>query len=254
MAALSTLHDAPSSAPAASPSPEPAALDVHGIARRFGPNWVLRGCSLAIAPGEAVALLGSNGAGKTTLLRIVATLLAPTRGEVRVFGRDVRREADEVRGAVGMLGTSPALYEDLTAVENLAFACRMRGERADAAEIARALDAAGLDPAKVNGRVREFSSGMRRRVALARLLLAPPRLLLLDEPYASFDTDGIERVNALVLRVKAAGGAALVATHDLARARPVVERVIRLSDGLLSREEDDDAPRIRPVPAMEAGR
>src|SRR5215213_9932358 len=109
MAAATALSDAPHAAvPAAPPSPGAAALDVRGVARRFGPNWVLRGCSLAVAPGEAVALLGSNGAGKTTLLRIVATLLTPTRGEVRVFGRDARRQADEVRGAVGMLGTSPA--------------------------------------------------------------------------------------------------------------------------------------------------
>lgn len=233
------------SAPAASPltnaAPDLLALDVRGVARRFGPNWVLRGCSLALAPGEAAALLGSNGAGKTTLLCIVATLLRPSRGEVRVFGHAPEGEADRVRAAVGMLGTSPALYEDLTAVENLAFALRMRGRTPDAGEIGRALDAAGLDPRRRGGRVREFSSGMRRRVALARLLLHPPRLLLLDEPYASFDADGIDRVNALVLRVKAAGGAALVATHDLPRALPVVERVLRLEDGIVAAEPIDAA-------------
>jgi len=228
---------APVTSPLPSAAPGALALDARGVARRFGPNWVLRGCSLSLAEGEAVALLGSNGAGKTTLLRIIATLLRPSRGEVRVFGHAPEGEADAVRAAVGMLGTSPALYEDLTATENLAFALRMRGLRPEAREIERALDAAGLDPRKRDGRVREFSSGMRRRVALARLLLHPPRLLLLDEPYASFDADGIERVNALVLRVKAAGGAALVATHDLPRAVPVVDRVLRLEDGIVMEED-----------------
>jgi heme exporter protein B len=217
------------------------ALELERVAQRFGKSWVLRGCSLTVAPGEAVALLGSNGAGKTTLLRIAATLLRPTRGEGRALGRDLRREAAAVREEVGLLGSSAALYEDLTAAENLRFACRVRGAPADEARIARVLEEAGLaDRAEV--RVRELSSGMRRRVGLARLLLHPPRLLLLDEPYASFDADGVERVNALAARVKEAGGAVLIATHDLPRAVPVVDRVLRLEDGVLLEVPHEPAP------------
>ncbi|HEX5727734.1 MAG TPA: ABC transporter ATP-binding protein, partial [Longimicrobiaceae bacterium] len=227
-------------APAAPSRPAPAgvpALELERVAHRFGSHWVLRGCSLAVPPGAGVALLGSNGAGKTTLLRIACTLLTPTRGGGRVFGHDLARDADAVRRAVGLLGAAPGVYEDLTAAENLAFACRMWGERPDPRRLARALDEAGLAAARPGVRVREFSSGMRRRVALARLLLRPPRLLLLDEPYAAFDPDGVERVNALVARVRAGGGAAVVATHDLARALPVVDRVVRLENGLLAAAE-----------------
>jgi heme ABC exporter ATP-binding subunit CcmA/heme exporter protein CcmB len=239
---------APAAAPpAAGPAATPA-LQLERVAQRFGKSWVLRGCSLAVAPGEAVALLGSNGAGKTTLLRIAATLLSPTRGGGRVLGRDLRREAAAVREEVGLLGSSAALYEDLTAAENLRFACRMRGAPADEARIAHVLEEVGL-AGRADVRVREFSSGMRRRVGLARLLLHPPRLLLLDEPYASFDADGIERVNALVARVKEAGGAVLIATHDLPRAVPVVERVLRLEDGVLLDVPHEPAPASRQTAA-----
>ena len=211
----------------------PAALRLDGIAHRFGPRWVLRGCSLRVELGEAVALIGGNGAGKTTLLRIAATLLRPSRGSGRVLGCELRGEAARIRGEVGLLGYSPALYEDLTAAENLRFACRMRGGHADAAAIARVLDEVGLQ-AHAGARVRGFSSGMRRRVALARILLHEPKLLLLDEPYAAFDAEGIELVNTLMRRITSRGGAVLVATHDLPRASRVIDRLVQMERGLLT--------------------
>lgn len=233
---------------AAEPDARTPALELERVAHRFGGTWVLRGCSLTVPRGRAVALLGSNGAGKTTLLRVAATLLTPSRGAARVFGHDVVRDAADARGLIGMLGTSPALYEDLTAVENLRFAQRMRGAPDDAATIDRVLDEVGLLGHR-KSRVRDFSSGMRRRVALARLLMHPPRLLLLDEPYAAFDTDGIERVNRFVTQVKESGGAALVATHDLPRAVPVVDSVVRLEAGVLAPEGSSDAPADESVEA-----
>lgn len=211
---------------------EPPALDLEGIARRFGRRWVLRGISLRLQPGEVVALMGRNGSGKTTLLRIASTALSPTRGSGRVFGHDLRTEGDAVRGLVGVLGHAAGLYEDLTATENLQFALRMCGMRPDRDAIAAALDDVALADA-ADERVRTFSAGMRRRLGLARLILRPPRLLLLDEPYASFDADGIERVNAFVRRIADTGGAALISTHDLARALPVADRVVHIEDGLV---------------------
>lgn len=210
---------------------DPAA-DLQGIARRFGRRWVLRGVSLRVEPGETVALMGRNGSGKTTLLRIVSTALSPTRGTGRVFGHDLRRAGDRVRELVGVLGHAAGLYEDLTGVENLKFALRMCGRRPDRAAIEGALAEVGLADAG-NERVRTFSAGMRRRLALARLVLRPPRLLLLDEPYAAFDVDGIRRVNDFVRQVTAAGGAAIVSTHDLERALPVADRVVHIVDGQL---------------------
>ena len=206
------------------------ALELDGIVRRFSRRWVLRGVSLLVPAGEVVALTGRNGSGKTTLLRVVTTALRPTRGTGRVFGHDLVRDAAAVRSCVGVLAHHAGLYEDLTAEENLSFALRMSGEAPDALRILDALERVALG-AERRERVRGFSAGMRRRLALARLLLRPPRLLLLDEPYSSFDADGIDLVNAFAARIAAEGGAVLIATHELARARGVVDRTVRIVDG-----------------------
>lgn len=205
-------------------------VEVSGIARRFGERWALRGVSFSVSPGEGVALLGRNGGGKTTLLRILATVLRPTRGGGRIFGYDLVREAASIRGEIGVLGHSPGLYGDLTAEENLRFAMRMLGRPVAVDQIREALALVALERF-AGERTRGFSAGMQRRVGLARLLLQRPRLVLLDEPYAAFDTAGIQLVNAFLAEQLARGGAAVVATHDLARARGVLGRVIELHGG-----------------------
>lgn len=209
-----------------------AALDLGGVAQRFGGRWVLRGCSLRVERGEMVALLGGNGAGKTTLLRVAATLLRPTRGGGTVLGHCVEKEAGLIRERIGVMGFSPGLYEDLTADENLRFAYKMRGDRPDRTRIAAVLEQVGLTR-HAEQRVRGFSSGMRRRVALARILLTSPDLLLLDEPYAALDDEGADLINDVITSVVSRGGAVVAATHDLPRALPVVDRVVRIELGLL---------------------
>ena len=214
------------------------AISLQGIARRFGQRWALRGVSLRAEPGDSLMLLGANGSGKTTLLRILATAIRPTRGQGSIFGHDLSSAAGSIRPLVAYLGHDPGLYGDLTARENLRFAERMR--RADEAHrrearIGAALDRAGLG-AHADERTRGFSAGMKRRLALARVLLAEPRLLLLDEPYASFDADGIALVNEAVTATRDAGGCAVVATHDPDRAVGVATRSLRMVDGRLLEE------------------
>lgn len=224
-----------------------SAVQLETVARRFGRRWVLRGISLDVRAGESIALMGRNGSGKTTLLRVIATALRPTRGSGRVFGFDLVEDADQIRGMVGVLGHHAGLYDDLTAHENLHFSMLMYGLSISRAQIDGALDEVGLGH-ETQERVRGFSAGMRRRLALARLILRPPRLLLLDEPYAAFDQPGIDQVNAYVRRIVDHGGAALIATHDLTRAAAVAERVTRIVDGKIAvdaasadvlREEED---------------
>jgi len=221
--------------PGAPASGRPPAVEIEGLARRFGRRWALRGVDFRVEPGEAVALLGRNGSGKTTLLRVVATLLRPTRGRVRVAGRDVVGEAAAVREHVGLMGHVPGLYDDLTAAENLRFAIRMMGRAVEEKGIAEALAAVGL-AGEARERVRGFSAGMRRRLVLARLRLQRPDVLLLDEPYASFDAEGVELLNAFVRETVDRGGAAVVATHDLARGVGVLERALVLDAGRVIEE------------------
>jgi heme exporter protein A len=238
---------------ASPPWPDVAAVELDGIARRFGRRWVLRGIALHVQPGEAVALMGRNGSGKTTLLRIVSTALSATRGSGRVFGCDLQREAGAVRERVGVLGHAAGLYEDLTAFENLRFALRMSGLPAPRDAIQAALVTVNLADEE-DERVRTFSAGMRRRLGLARLLLRPPRLLLLDEPYAAFDAEGVDLVNEFVRQLTRTGASALIATHDFARARPAVDRVVRIVDGIVADgpapSEDADEDATSPLPGL----
>ena len=183
-----------------------------------------------MAQGETVALLGRNGSGKTTLLRIVATLLRPSRGAGLVFGHDLVRDADAVRGRIGLLSHTNAIYPDHTAAENLGFTLRMLGRPVNPRSVEAALGTVGL-ASSAGTRTRGFSAGMQRRLALARLRLLEPSLLLLDEPYSSLDPEGPELVTALIADARRQGGAALLVTHDITRAHAVADRIVTLVDG-----------------------
>jgi heme exporter protein A len=205
-------------------------LKLQGLARRFGARWALRGITLHVQPGEVVGIMGHNGSGKSTLLRVVSTALRPSAGEGWVFGHHLLREAVAVRRHIGFLAHAAGLYEDLTADENLIFAARMFG--VDESGIAPVLDRVGLTGVR-HERVRGYSAGMQRRLALARLMLGVPRLLLLDEPYNNFDTQGIELVNHVIREARDRGGSALVVLHDRRQGEHVLDRVIELGRGVI---------------------
>src|SRR5581483_8263548 len=161
-------------------------VHVAGLRKLYGAHRVLDDVSLDVAGAEAVALLGANGAGKTTLLRILATLARPTRGAARVAGFDCCREPERVRERVGVVAHGLWVYDDLTALENLRFWATLAGLPARPQELQDALAAVELERA-AHARVRTFSAGMKRRLSLARLVLAGPSVLLLDEPFAGLD-------------------------------------------------------------------
>jgi heme exporter protein A len=204
------------------------AIDADGVARRFGSRWVLRGITLQVRSGEVVGLLGANGCGKSTLLRIFGTLLRPTAGRASILGHDVVRAADLVRAHTGFLAHTPGLYDDLSARENLVFAADMLGIGPH--DVDAVLERVDLAYA-ANERVRGFSAGMERRLSVARLLLAKPRLLLLDEPYSNLDAAGIAMMSGLIKDAVQGGGAALVVLHELAPAAGILNRTVTIEDG-----------------------
>jgi heme ABC exporter ATP-binding subunit CcmA len=186
--------------------------------------------SLRVEPGTIVALLGPNGSGKTTLLRIAAGSLSPTIGRCAVYGADMSREPYAARARVGFLASETHLYDDLTAHENLRFTATMAGRRPAKGELHTALHGVALQ-AHGDERVRSFSSGMKRRLALARVELLHPTLLLLDEPYNSLDTEGSVLVDDAVQRTVGRGGAVILATHDAERALTLADEVVILERG-----------------------
>ena len=206
------------------------ALDATGVVKQYGPVRALDGIDLSLAPGTIALLRGPNGAGKSTLLRVLGALTRPTRGSVRVLGRDPFRSADAaVRARVGFLGQSAALYGELTVEENLRFAAGLRG--ADGAQVARALDAFSLGDLR-DRRARTLSQGFRRRVGLARALLGEPALLLLDEPWNGLDADSAATLSRLLESLRARGVAVLVASHATAEL-PKLDREWLLEGGRL---------------------
>jgi heme exporter protein A len=180
-----------------------AALEVEGLARHYGEREALSDVSLSLAAGQTLVVFGPNGAGKTTLLRVLATLLRPHAGSVRVLGSKLPEEAWAVRGRVGMLGHEPLLYRELTARENLRFHARLHGVGEE--RVCELLDAVAMS-ARANEPLRALSRGMVQRVAVARAVLHDPELLLLDEPHANLDPAAVELVAPLIGAGAGTGG------------------------------------------------
>jgi len=208
---------------------EPA-VAVAGLRRDFGERTALEGVGFELAAGESLVVLGPNGSGKTTLLRILATLLRPGAGEVRVLGAQLPGEAWKARGRIGLLGHEPLLYRDLSGRENLRFQARLHGLRADAAEarIEALLDAIGMER-RADQRVAELSAGMRQRLAICRCVLHEPELLLLDEPDSHLDAEGRELAAALI--GPGEGRTRVLVSHDPERALLEADQVLRLGAG-----------------------
>jgi heme ABC exporter ATP-binding subunit CcmA len=210
-------------------------IQTSGLVKLYGMHAALRGVTLEVPPGQILTILGHNGSGKTTLVRLLATLARPTAGRGRIGGHDLIDGRDEVRRLVALVGHSTHLYDDLTPRENLAFWETLAGRRADASQIDAALARVGLD-AQAGTRVRALSSGLRRRVALARAMLREPRVLLLDEAFSGLDQDGTKRLEDYLHAFKAGGGAAVVVTHSLGRALAIADRVAVLAGGRIAAE------------------
>jgi heme ABC exporter ATP-binding subunit CcmA len=227
-------------------------IEARRLVKWYGTNPALRGIDLGVASGEILVLFGPNGSGKTTLLRILAGRIRPTGGTARVAGHDVGAGGDSVRSLIGTLGHGYQLYEALSARENLVFAAAMLGVDRPRERILTVLARVGLE-AVADARVRTFSSGMKRRLALAKLMLREPSVILLDEPYAGLDLEATKLLEEYLLASKAAGAAAILATHNLTKGFAVADRLAILGHGRLvfeGRREDTSVEALRDLFAL----
>ena len=192
--------------------PDGAVLEARAINAWRGDRHILRDVSFVVRAGEFLKITGPNGVGKTTLLRVVCGLLPAESGEIDWCGRPVRGVADEFHAQLGYLGHPNSLKADLTARENLRFLAGLRQELTDQ-DIDAALERCGI-LSRGDLPARSLSAGQRRRLALARLLLAEASLWVLDEPITNLDTAGIALVEELIQDHVRRGGLALVAAHQ----------------------------------------
>jgi heme exporter protein A len=204
------------------------AIELRALRRDYGDRAALTGIDLSLRQGESLAVLGPNGAGKTTLLRVLATLLRPSGGEVRVLGARLPDEAWKVRGRIGFLSHEPLLYRDLSGRENLRFHARLHGiERTVVEKRISSLLAAVDMERRADDRVAELSAGMRQRLAICRCVLHEPELLLLDEPDSHLDAPGRELARKLI--GPGEGRTRVIVTHDPERFLPEADQVLRLA-------------------------
>jgi heme exporter protein A len=227
------------------PDSRPPAVATTDLARLFAGSAALAGVSIQVEAGRTIALLGPNGAGKTTLLRLLATAIRPSYGRAAVDGLDVDREAHLVRGRVAYLSHATGLYDDLTARENLEFAAAMLQTPDAAQRVERALADVGLTD-RAADRVRDFSAGMRKRLALGRILLGSASVVLLDEPYAALDAEGLALVDRLLAAWREVGVTVLVASHATDRLALILDGGVMLERGVVARVEGSGVTSLPP--------
>jgi ABC-type multidrug transport system ATPase subunit len=221
-------------------APTPAA-ELNNVSRLFGTFAALRNVSITIPAGSCTVILGENGAGKSTLLRLIAGLITPTRGSLKVLGGDPRQN----RGRIAYMSHATMLYDELTAIENLRYFNSLHSDGACdcVGSPEMALRAVGLDPSLPRP-VSQYSQGMRQRASLARVLQTDPELLLLDEPFSNLDTSSAHHMVELLgdfrtwplhsFNGQSRPRTVILTTHQVHLASPIADRTITMNAGQIA--------------------
>jgi ABC-type multidrug transport system ATPase subunit len=200
-------------------------ISVRNVIKQFGRFAALRGISAEFDAGRFHAILGDNGAGKTTLLRALAGLAQPTQGDISIFGKSPREACREI----GYMAHPSLLYDEMSGMENLRYFARLYGINDDD-RCKDAIRAVGLDP-ELTRNVGQYSQGMRQRMSLARSILHDPRVLLLDEPFSNVDVHSAREMVILLKKVRDAGKAIFVVTHQASLLEGVADEFVWMQAG-----------------------
>jgi len=193
---------------------DPPAIDVAGVSKSFGSQLVLDDISFHLTVGQGLCICGANAAGKTTLLRIMAGLLQPDAGTIRICGFDVKSQPRQAKENLGAIFHKSMVYPQLTVIENLRFFALIYGVRDDTAHIQNLLEQTALMPYRYD-RAGILSRGMMQRLSIARALVHKPLVLLADEPFTGLDADASNHLVTVLNNFRDEGGTIVMTTHDV---------------------------------------
>jgi heme exporter protein A len=205
-------------------------IQITKLTKQADTKLILRGIDLSIEKGETVGILGPNGAGKSTLLKVIATLIKPSSGEVKINGLDLKKNGKQIKKLMGYLPHSSLLYEHYSPLENLVFYGKLYGVKDVEAKAIKLIKDVGLS-FFLKEPVKNFSRGMIQRTAIARAIIHDPELLLLDEPHTGLDQGAISILNDVILTMKKKQTTTLMVTHDFKQAAEICDRIIIIKNG-----------------------
>jgi heme exporter protein A len=205
-------------------------IEIKKLTKQADNKRILSGVDLSIKKGETVAILGPNGAGKSTLLKVLATLIKPTSGLIKVNGMDLKKNHIKIKKIMGYLPHSSLLYDHYSPLENLVFFGNIYGVNNVEQRAIELVNAVGLS-FFLNEPVKNFSRGMIQRIAIARAIVHEPEILLLDEPHTGLDQGAISILNNVILSMKHKGTTTLMVTHDFKQAAEICDRIIIVKNG-----------------------
>ena len=208
-------------------------LEVKNLSKKFKAFTAVDDISFEVNPGEIVGLLGENGAGKTTTMRVIATMMTPSKGEVKVNNFTITKEPDNVRKNLGVLfGGDVGLYDRLTARENIAYFAELNGlSKVETEERIKYLAKACQITDFMDKKAKGFSRGMRQKVSIARSIVHDPKVMLFDEPTTGLDISAARSIHDFIRQCKKEGKAILLSSHSMYEVEKLCDRVIMMHKG-----------------------